>query len=139
MIYEDISGLLKTTAVVARTGLASVNSTWVFGSYVVFVVAFGAFFVSLATAGYALLNLLLRFFTLSGWFDETSLGQWYNLVGYCCNFQFLWLCCEFYYVTICFFISLYLALKFGTFMNQHGPILIQFIKNTIDWIFGEGL
>lgn len=138
MIYEDIAGLLKTTAVVARTGLSTVNTTWVFSSYLIFVIAFGAFFAGLATAGYLLLDFFLRFLSTS-WFDSNALGQWYNLVGYCCNFQFLWGCCTVYFYVITTFIALFLGLKFTAFMNQHGPILIQFFKNMIDWIFGEGL
>lgn len=138
MIYDDIAGLLKTTAVVARTGLSTVNTTWVFSSWVIFVVAFGAFFVSLATSGYYLLNFFDGWLALD-WFDSNTLSAWYDLVGYTCNFRFLWLCCMIYYYTICTFIALFLALKFAAFMNSHGPLFIQFVKNTIDWIFGEGL
>lgn len=138
MIYDDIAGLLKTTAVVARTGLSTVNSTWVFSSWVIFVVAFGAFFVSLAASGYYLLNFFDGWLSLD-WFDSNTLSAWYDLVGYTCNFRFLFLCCMIYYYVICTFIALFLSLKFATFINSHGPLFIQFVKNTIDWIFGEGL
>lgn len=138
MIYDDIAGILKTTAVVARTGLSTVNTTWVFSSWLIFVVAFGAFFVSLATAGYGLLTFFTEWLSLS-WFDSDTLMAWYDLVGYTCNFKFLWACCMIYYYTICTFIALFLSLKFAAFINSHGPLFIQFVKNILDWIFGEGL
>ena len=138
MIYDDIAGLLKTTALAARTGLSTVNSTWVFGYWVLFVVSFGAFFVSLASAGYGLLNFFLSHLS-SDWFDGSGFSQLYELVGYTCNFTFLWSIISVYYIIICTFIALFLSLKFTFFVNSHGPLFIQFIKNTIDWIFGEGL
>ena len=138
MVYDDISGLLKTTAVVARTGLSTVNTTWVYGSWVAFVLLFGAVFVAIASGGYALFNFFNRWCSTS-FLSLDNLGAWYDLVGYTCNFSFLWGCVCVYYWIILTFISLYLAYRLTQFINTQGPLLVQFFKNTIDWIFGEGL
>lgn len=135
MLYEDVAGILKTTAVVARTAVMPVYSTHIFYTAFLFIAAFCGFFVLASSACHKLLELILENLV----FSQVNFGDIYDAFAYVCNFPFLWRCCQVYYFLILIFFAGYLSARLTLFINGVIPFVIQFVKNQLDWVFGEGL
>ena len=135
MLYDDIAGVLKTTAVVARTAVMPFYSTHIFYTAFVFVVSFCSFFVLLSGACHQLLSFILQNLV----FSQVEFGPIYDAFAYCCNFPFLWNICSIYYFIILVFVAGYLSARRTLFINGVIPFVIHFVKNQLDWVFGEGL
>lgn len=135
MLYDDVAGLLKTSAVVVRAAVSPFYSAHIFYTAFVFIAGFCGFFVLLATWCHNLLELVLENLV----FSQVNFGEIYDAFAYVCNFPFLWRCCQVYYFLILIFFAGYLSARLALFVNGVIPFVIQFVKNQLDWIFGEGL